>query len=192
VVLNELAADVPIGSHGLVVLDYFQGNRSPHSDPLARGVVTGLSLSHGPGHLFRAILEGICYGTEHIFRTLREHDFQPRSVVASGGATRSELWMQMHADVANVPISLTRETEGPVLGSAMLAAVGAGIYPSIQAAAESMVHVERTVEPDPERHEEYRFYLDRYIETYPRVMDLLHQTTRHVAASGEPSGEQVP
>jgi len=187
VVLNELARDVPIGSHGLVVLDYFQGNRSPHSDPLARGVITGLSLSHGPGHLFRAILEGICYGTEHIFRTLREHDFQPRSIVASGGPTKSDLWLQMHADVANVPISLTRETEGPVLGSAMLAAVGAGVHPDIQAAAESMVHVERTVEPDPAAHEAYRFYLDRYIETYPRVMDLLHQTTRHVAASGEPA-----
>ena len=183
VVLNELAQDVPIGSQGLVVLDYFQGNRSPYTDPLARGLITGLSLSHGPGHVFRAILEGICYGTEHIFRTLRGHDFQPRSIVVSGGPTKSDLWMQMHADVANVPISLTRETEGPVLGSAMLAAVGAGIYPSIQAAAEQMVHVERTIEPDQDRHEEYRFYLDRYIESYQRMMDVMHKTTRHVAGA---------
>jgi sugar (pentulose or hexulose) kinase len=65
----------------------------------------------------------------------------------------------------------------------MLAAVGAGIYPSVQAAAERMVHVERTVEPDPARHQEYRFYLDRYLETYPRMKDLMHQTTRHVAAA---------
>ena len=183
VVLNELARDVPIGSQGLVVLDYFQGNRSPYTDPLARGLITGLSLSHGPGHVFRAILEGICYGTEHIFRTLRGHDFEPRSIVVSGGPTKSDLWMQMHADVANVPISLTRESEGPVLGSAMLAAVGAGIYPSIQAAAEHMVHTERTIEPDRSRHEEYKFYLDRYIEAYPRMMDVMHKTTRHVAGA---------
>jgi FGGY-family pentulose kinase len=181
VILNELASDVPIGSDGLIVVDYFQGNRSPHTDPLVRGMIWGLSLSHGPGHLFRAILEGICYGTEDIFRNMRGHDFEPRSIVVAGGPTKSNLWMQMHADVSNVPISFTRETEGPVLGSAMLAAVGAGIYPSIQAAAERMVHTERTIEPDKDRHEAYRFYVDRYIDTYPRMMDVMHKTTRHVA-----------
>jgi FGGY-family pentulose kinase len=189
VVLNELARDIPIGSQGLVVLDYFQGNRSPYTDPLARGLVMGLSLSHGPGHVFRAILEGICFGTEHIFRTLRGHDFEPTSIVVSGGPTKSDLWMQMHADVANVPISLTRESEGPVLGSAMLAAVGAGIYPSIQAAAEHMVHTERTIEPDKTRHEEYQFYLDRYIETYPLLIDVMHKTTRHVAGTAPAAAE---
>jgi ribulokinase len=188
-VLNELAGQVPVGSEGLIVLDYFQGNRSPHTDPHARGMIWGLSLSHGPGHLFRAILEGICYGTEDILRNLREQGFEPREVVASGGPTKSELWMQLHADVSNVPISLTREGEGPVLGSAMLAAVGAGIYPSVQAAAERMVHVERTIEPDQARHEAYRFYLDRYLETYPRMKELMHQTTRHVAGDREPAGD---
>jgi sugar (pentulose or hexulose) kinase len=97
--------------------------------------------------------------------------------------------MQMHADVSNVPISFTRETEGPVLGSAMLAAVGAGIYPSIQAAAEHMVHTERTIEPDTARHEAYRFYLDRYIETYPRMMDVMHKTTRFVAGTAPAAAE---
>jgi FGGY-family pentulose kinase len=189
VILNELASEVPIGSDGLIVVDYFQGNRSPHTDPLVRGMIWGLSLSHGPGHLFRAILEGICYGTEDIFRNFRSHDFEPRSIVVAGGPTKSNLWMQMHADVSNVPISFTRETEGPVLGSAMLAAVGAGIYPSIQAAAEHMVHTERTIEPDTARHEAYRFYLDRYIETYPRMMDVMHKTTRFVAGTAPAAAE---
>jgi ribulose kinase len=89
--------------------------------------------------------------------------------------------MQLHADISNVPISLTREREAPALGSAMLAAVGAGVHPSIQAAAERMVHVERTIEPDQDRHQEYRFYLDRYLETYPRMRELMRRTTRHVA-----------
>lgn len=184
-VLNELAAGIPIGSDGLVVVDYFQGNRAPHSDPLTRGMIWGLSLSHGEGHVFRAILEGICYGSEHIFRTLREHGYEPKTIAASGGATRSDLWMQLHADVSNVPISLMRVGEGPVLGSAMLAAVGAGIYPDLAAAAGRMVHTERTVEPDPARHDQYEFYIEKYIETYPRMKDLMHETVRHVAGRRE-------
>jgi ribulose kinase len=186
VVLNEMASGVPIGSEGLIVVDYFQGNRTPHTDSLVRGMIWGLSLAHGEGHLFRAILEGVCYGTEDIFRNFRGHNFEPRLNVVSGGPTKSALWMQMHADVSNVPISLTRVGEGPVLGSAMLAAVGAGIYPDIQAAAEGMVHIERSIEPDPARHEEYQFYADRYIETYPRMKEAMHMTTRHVAATGAP------
>lgn len=185
VVLNELAAEVPIGSEGLVVLDYFQGNRSPYTDPHARGLISGLSLRHGPGHLFRAILEGICFGTELILRTLRRHDFELRSIVAAGGATRSELWMQLHADVAGVPVSIPREPEGPVLGAAMLASVGAGIHPDVETAAAEMVHVERTIEPDQGRHEEYAFFMDRYTELYLATKDVMHKVTRHV---GETAG----
>jgi FGGY-family pentulose kinase len=180
-VLNELAKDVPVGSDGLVVLDYWQGNRTPYTDPEARGMMWGLSLSHGTGHVFRAILEGICYGTEHIFRTMRENDFEPKEIVAAGGPTKSELWMQMHADVSGLPISFTKVGDAPALGSAILASIGAGIYPDIQEAAKKMVHTERTIEPDEARHEEYKFYVDKYVETYPKMKDLMHETVRHVA-----------
>ena len=187
VVLGELARAVPLGSEGLVVLDYFQGNRSPYTDSSARGVVTGLSLAHGPGHVFRAILEGICYGTAHIFRTFESHGYTPTEILVSGGPTKSDLWMQMHADVANVPITLTKVTEGPVLGSAILAAAGAGIYPTVSDAARNMVTFERTIQPDPGRHEEYSFYVDRYIETYPLLKGVIHKTVRHVEAAGTPA-----
>ena len=190
-ILNEMAEKIPIGSEGLVVLDYFQGNRSPHTDSQVRGMMWGLSLSHTEGHVFRAIIEGICYGTEHIFREMRGHDFEPRINVVSGGPANSELWMQMHADVSNVPISLTSVSEGPVLGSAMLAAVGAEIYPDVQTAAEHMVHTERTIEPNPEAHEAYQFYLDRYIETYPAMRELMHKTVKHEASSGQPAAAEA-
>jgi FGGY-family pentulose kinase len=183
VVLNEMARDVPAGSDGLVVLDYFQGNRTPHTDPMVRGMIWGLSLAHGEAHLFRAIIEGICYGTEDIFRTFRNYDFKPTLNIVSGGPTKSDLWMQIHADVSNVPISLTKVGEGPVLGGAILGAVGGGVYPDIPTAVDNMVHYERTIEPDPARHEEYQFYVDRYIETYERMKEPMHKTTRHVAAS---------
>jgi ribulose kinase len=183
-VLTGQARDVPIGSEGLIVLDYFQGNRSPYTDPLARGMMFGLTLSHTPGHVFRAIIEGICYGTENILRTMRENGFEPTLNVVSGEPAKSEFWMQMHADVSNVPISFTRVSEGPVLGSAMLAAVGSGIYPDIPTAAENMVQTAHTIEPDPERHEEYGFYVDRYLEAYPRMKELMHKMGRHVADGG--------
>jgi ribulose kinase len=124
VVLNELARDVPVGSDGLIVVDYFQGNRTPHTDSLVRGMIWSLSLAHGEGHLFRAILEGICYGTEDCLQTFRTHKFEPTLNVASGGPTKSELWMQIHADVSGVPISFTKVGDGPVLGSAMLGGGG--------------------------------------------------------------------
>ena len=92
--------------------------------------------------------------------------------------------MQTHADVSNIPIFFTRVGDAPTLGSAMLAAVAAGIYPDIPTAAENMVHVERQIEPNQERHEEYRFIVDKYVETYPRMKELMHETVRHVAAPG--------
>ena len=181
-VLGEMAAEVPPGSEGLMVLDYWQGNRTPYTDPEARGVMWGLSLRHHEGHVFRAILEGICYGTEHILRAMRENGFEPEEGVACGGPTKSELWMQMHADVSNLPISFTKVPDAPSLGSAILGAVGAGIYPDIQEGARNMVHVTNSIEPDPERHEEYKFYVDKYAETYPQMKDLMHEVSHHVAS----------
>jgi ribulose kinase len=99
--------------------------------------------------------------------------------------------MQLHADVSNVPIAFTRVSEGPVLGAAMIAAVGAGIHPDLPAAAKAMVHVERTIEPDAARHEEYRFWVDRYQDLYAATKETTHRVVRHVSeretTDGSPS-----
>jgi FGGY-family pentulose kinase len=179
-ILGELARRVAVGSDGMLVLDYFQGNRSPHTDPRARGAISGLSLSHGLGHLFRAVIEGICYGTEDILRTLRDNEFVPKMNVVSGGPAKSELWMQIHADVSNIPITFTEVSEGPVLGAAIQAAVGAGIYPDLRTAARNMVRFGRTIEPDPARHEEYRFWVERYRELYRGIRDVQHHVVGHL------------
>lgn len=180
-ILNELAAQTPIGADGLIVLDYWQGNRTPYVDPEARGIMRGFSLKHTTGHVFRAILEGICYGTEHILRTFRANGYTVQEMVGAGGATRSRLWMQMHADVSNVPITLTEVPDAPALGSAILGAVAAGLFPDVAAAAAQMVHVRDRIEPNAAAHEQYRFFVDQYIATYPRVQDLIQATTRYVA-----------
>ncbi|MEZ4709569.1 MAG: FGGY family carbohydrate kinase [Caldilineaceae bacterium] len=180
-VLNQMAADIPPGSEGLLVLDYWQGNRTPYVDPEARGIIRGLSLKHTTGHLFRAIMEGVAYGTEHILRVMRSNGFAVQEMVAAGGPTKSALWMQIHADVSNAPINFTKVADGPALGSAILAAVGAGLYPDVQTAAANMVHVTGRIEPNPAAHEAYQFYVDQYIATYPALQDLTHAMTRHVA-----------
>ncbi|MCL4298230.1 MAG: xylulose kinase [Anaerolineae bacterium] len=181
-VLNELAAPIPPGSEGLVVLDYWQGNRTPYVDPEARGIMRGLSLKHTTGHIFRAIIEGIAYGTEHILRTFRQNGYVVEEMVAAGGPTKSPLWMQIHADVSNVPITLTRVPDGPALGSAILGAVAAGLYPDVQTAADKMVQVLSRIEPNPEVHQAYQFYVEQYINTYPPLQELTHALTRHVEA----------
>jgi FGGY-family pentulose kinase len=180
-ILDEMAGKVPLGSEGLMVLDYWQGNRTPYVDPEARGIIWGLTLRHTTGHLFRAILEGIAYGTEHILRTMRQHGFVAEEMVACGGPTRSRLWMQIHADVSNLPISFTAVPDGPALGSAILGAVAANCYPDIATAAQAMVHETSRIEPDPALHEQYRFYVDQYIATYPQMREIIHANVRHMA-----------
>ncbi len=164
--LNEAARKLPPGSEGVVVQEHFQGNRTPHTDPLSRGAVTGLTLKHEPAHLFRAAIEGVAFGSELILETMRHNGFQPETLVVAGGATRSELWLQIHADVSNLPFTLTEVADAPALGCAILAAVGAGHYPDIPTAAEAMVHITRVVEPNPETHEAYRPFYEAYRNLY--------------------------
>ena len=173
--LNAEAATLPPGSEGLIVLDHFQGNRTPHTDPNSRGVISGLTLKHGPAHIFRAIIEGISFGTELILETMRATGFEPRDVVIAGGATRPDLWLQTHADVSGLPLSLTKVADAPALGSAILAAVGAGLYDDIPTASDNMVQVVRQIEPDPARHEAYRPFYQTYKDTYPALKEVLHR-----------------
>jgi FGGY-family pentulose kinase len=189
--LNERAERIPIGSDGIVVLDYWQGNRTPYIDPEARGTIWGLTLAHRPEHVYRAILEGICYGTAHTLRVMGEAGAEATHLVACGGAANSRFWMQMHADVTGVPITLTRVQEAATLGPAVLAAAGAGLFDSVADAARCMVHETDTLEPDAERHREYGFFLERYVETYPRIRELVHDVARHVrrrGTAGAPAG----
>jgi len=180
-VLNAEAAALPPGSEGLVVLEHFQGNRTPYTDPLSRGVLSGLTLKHGRGHIFRAVLEGISFGTELILETMRDNGFRPKDIVVAGGATRSDLWLKIHADVSGLPLILTRVADAPSLGCACLAAVAAGHYGDIAEAADAMVQVERTIEPDMAVHETYRPFYEAYKASYPALKDVLHAQARAAA-----------
>lgn len=178
--LDQEAATVPIGSEGLVALDYFQGNRTPHTDASARGAIWGLSLQSSRAHVFRALMEGIAYGLRDILDTLERSGFATERLIASGGATHSKLFMQIYADVLGIPLHTTREPEASMLGAAVSAAVGAQIYPNLQEAAKSMVSIAGTYHPNGSNHAQYAFYLRNYQETYRRLQDLMQQMSQHL------------
>jgi FGGY-family pentulose kinase len=170
-VLDELAAAVPPGADGLVVRDDWQGNRSPFKNPRARGAITGLSLSHGPGHVFRALYEATACGTRHILEDAAAKGLRVERVFVGGGGAKSPLWLQIHADVLKRPIHLTRETESCALGSAMAAALAAGAYPDFDAAGRAMVAIERVVSPNPENAAVYDDLFAKYVGLYHALND---------------------
>ncbi|KAG2438453.1 hypothetical protein HYH02_010908 [Chlamydomonas schloesseri] len=173
--LDAEAAAVPPGCEGLTALDHFQGNRTPHTDPLSRGALAGLTLKHGRGHVFRALLESVAAGTALTLRAMSAAGYQlPASITLAGGAARSELWLQIHADMSGVPLRLTRECEAPMLGCAILAAVAAGWYGDVAGGVAAMVHVERQVAPRPAAVAAYAAPLARYAALYPALAPLFH------------------
>lgn len=172
--LDAKAAAVTPGCDGLVCLDYWQGNRCPRKDPRARGVFWGLTLSHGPGHVFRSIYEATALGTRHILEDLQQHGFRVERVFAGGGGAKSRLWLQIHADVLGRPVHLPREGETCALGSAMVAAVHCGHFANLDEAAKAMVQTATIVEPDAERQAAYDYAYGKYLATYPALKELMH------------------
>ena len=163
--LNEAARTLEPGAEGLVVLDHFQGNRTPYTDAASRGAITGLTLKHTPAHVFRAIIEGICLGTRLIIDSFGDA-FSAKRIVAAGGPTNSRLWLQIHADTIGVPLELTEAPNAPALGCAILAAYGTGRFPTIEEGCKAMVRRRTIVEPDRRRTQLYER------EVYPRYRAL--------------------
>lgn len=172
--MNREASALPPGCEGVTVLDHFQGNRTPHVDPLSRGAISGLTLKHSRAHVYRAILESVCCGTRLIFETMERGGYAPKEVVIAGGTTRSELWLQIGADVTGLPHVVTECTDAPALGCAILAAVGAGAFKSIRDAVNAMVRKSRVIMPNVEAHAAYsRYVYPAYLRMYPSLRDVL-------------------
>jgi xylulokinase len=170
------AAEVPAGSAGLLFLPYLSGERSPHPDPLARGAFVGLTLSHDLRHLTRAVLEGVAFGLrDGLDLMIAAGTPAPRQIRASGGGTASPLWRQILADVLGTEIATVSTTEGAAYGAGLLAAVGAGWFPSVEAAAGALVTATPTAQPGPdaagyaEAHAIYRELYPALAPIFPRL-----------------------
>ena len=172
-ILETAAAQLPPGSEGLMVLPYWTGALTPYWDHDARGVILGLTGAHGKSHVYRALLEGIAFEqrflTEGLVSVL---DDPVERIVVLGGGSRSPVWCQIFADVMRRPVEVVREPESTCLGAGMLAAVAAGLHPSIAVAAEEMSGVSRRHEPQPEASQAYDRLFAVYRDIYPSLQPL--------------------
>lgn len=168
--LTALAATVPAGSEGLQFLPYLTGERTPHPDPNARGAFVGLSVRHTLAHLTRAVLEGVNYGLRDSLELMRGLGLQPTQVRASGGGLKSALWRQMLADTFGAEIATVTSTEGAAYGAALLAGVGAGAWPTVEAACDAAVRVTGVTPSGPEQVI-YNNHYGNYRALYPALKD---------------------
>lgn len=167
--------EIPIGADGVTVLDFFQGNRTPYKDAMAKGVIFGLNIKHTWKHIYRAVLESVSYGTQNIIRNFEEQGYPVASITACGGVTKDRRWLQMISDVTGKPIIVNENIQAGVLGCCVVAASKGRFYNDFQSAAEHMVKPKFIVEPDMKNHEEYQPYFHKYLELYESLKDLMHQ-----------------
>lgn len=170
--MNKEAAQSPIGANKLVYAPYLMGERTPHLDADCRGMFFGLSAMHTRRDLLRAVMEGVSYSLRDCLGVLKEMGVNPEQMLACGGGGKSPLWRQMLADVFNCPVATTVNTEGPALGVAILAGVGAGLYKSVPEACHAMIHVNPAQEPIPENVPQYAKVYEVYRMLYPANKDV--------------------
>ena len=164
--------DDKLGRNHVFFLPYLMGERSPHNDPAARGTFIGLTMDASRADMTQAVLEGVAFGMRDSLEVARALGLHiPRSKICGGGA-KSPLWRKIFANVLNLDIDVLETEEGPGYGGAILAAVACGEYPSVEAAADALVHVTDTVHPDPEIAGRYEAQYQKFRAIYPTVKDL--------------------
>ncbi|PEG37822.1 sugar kinase [Mycolicibacterium agri] len=164
------ATGVPPGCEGLLVLPYFAGERTPVFDPQARGVVAGLTLRHGRGHLFRAAYEGISFGIRQILERFDDAHAGNRTV-AVGGGLRSPIWAQAVSDITGRPQLVPEQAIGASYGDALLAAIGVGLVPP----STDWAKIAREIKPDPRNRALYDDLYDTWRELYPATKPQVHR-----------------
>ena len=160
--LDDEAAGVAPGADGVTFLPYLQGERTPHRDASLRGTLLGLSLAHTRGHVTRAVLEGVCFAMRDAVEILRELGLQPAELLLTGGGARSPFLRRLQAEVYGIPVSTVSREEGPAYGAALLAAVGAGAFPDLAAAARATLTRAPAERPDARAHTVYGPVYARY------------------------------
>jgi xylulokinase len=161
------AEQAPAGSEGLLFLPYLSGERTPHPDPHARGAFVGLTLRHGRAHLTRAVLEGVAFSMRDCFSLLRGAGLgSVREVRIAGGGAKGALWRRIVASALGLPMVTVNSAEGAAYGAALLGGVGAGAWPSVEAACDATVSITGRDEPAAEWAKAYDDLYPRYRELY--------------------------
>jgi xylulokinase len=168
--LDKAADAIPAGSDGLILLPYFLGEKTPIQDPLARGTLVGLTLTHTHAHVYRAVLEGISYGFYHHLVVLAEHGMTPTKARCANGGARSALWKQVTADVLGIRLEQVADHPGSSLGAAFCAGMGVGAFKRWDE-VERYIKISTITEPDPENHIRYQKLFGLYREIYEALKD---------------------
>jgi len=171
------AAATPPGADGLVFLPYLAGERSPIWDPEARGVLAGLTLGHGRGHIARAILEASALAIRHVAVPMLAAGVQVREMRVCGGPARSPIWNQIKADVTGFPVAVPEVLETAVLGSAILGACAIGAHADLPTAIGAMTRIDHRIEPDFALAPVYDRLFEAYIALYPATAPILRPLT---------------
>lgn len=166
--LLKPAAAIPAGSEGLLFLPYLTGERTPHPDPFARGSFIGLTVRHTLPHMTRAVLEGVAFGLRDSFELMKGIGLSTiQQVRVSGGGARSPLWRQILADVLGSELATVNTTEGAAYGAALLAGVGAGLWPSVDDACATAIRVTGSTTPNAATVQYYDKAYAQYRQLYP-------------------------
>jgi L-ribulokinase len=181
--LSELAGEQRVGEHGLIALDWHSGNRSVLVDHLLSGAIVGLKLSTRPEDVYRALIEATAFGTRKILDSFEAAGIEVREVIVAGGLLKNPVIMQIYSDVIRHPLHLIDSDQGPALGAAMHAAVAAGAYEDIQAAAAAMGKIRRDVyRPDEDRAAVYDELYEHYVALHDHFGrggdDVMHALRR--------------
>ena len=166
-IMTAEATKSPIGANRLLYLPYLMGERTPHLDPDCRGVFFGLSAMHERGDLIRSVMEGVSYSLTDCVRILQDLGVDFKEMIACGGGGTSALWRSMLAGCFDLPVRTAVSKEGPALGAAILAAVCAGLYPSVPEACDVMVAYNEAMEPADQAA--YAKAYERYVALYPAL-----------------------
>lgn len=181
--LSAQVAQVEPGCEGLIFVPYLTGERTPYADPNARGAFVGITLRHDKAHFVRAVYEGVAYGLRDSFEILKAMRIPIGQVRASGGGARSEVWRQIQADVTGMEHVLINVDEGPAFGAALLASVGTGVYPSVQAACRSAMKVVSSTQPDPASGAVYDRYYAVFRSLYPALKEQFTEVSNIVTSN---------
>ncbi len=169
--LSGEAEQVPAGSEGCYFLPYLSGERAPHADPNARGCFVGLTASHTRGHMVRSILEGVTYSLRECLDIMAELGVPIKAIRATGGGAKSPFWRQMQADVFGKRLHAMASDEGPAMGVALLAAVGAGEFKSVPEACKAVVRTVDEHKPDKKLAMRYDAAMVVYRKLYPSLKE---------------------
>ncbi|TVP98089.1 MAG: xylulokinase [Planctomycetaceae bacterium] len=180
---TEEAEAVAAGSGGLLFLPYLNGERTPHADPSARGAFVGLNLTHGRGHLTRAVMEGVTFALLDSLEIIRSLDVNVKEIRASGGGSRNRLWRQMQADIFGTAITTLTVEQGPAYGVALLAAVGDGTYKNIQQACRDTINVAEKTPPNRKNTKSYQALFPIYQRLYTHLQQDFADLTAQANAS---------